>query len=100
MVLPLTELQSKVRGLAGRNMLKQQISTGAVNMPSMSSTFNESGVVTFDLTDDETDQTPKNGKSNKMADTRNQKNTENAIWEEGSTVDVHEDSRNVEDTYL
>lgn len=100
MVLPFTELQGELRGLAGRNMLKNQLSTGRINMPTMSSSFKESGVVTFDLTDDETNRAPKDGKSDKMADTRNLKNTENAIWEEGSTVGVHEYSRNVDDTCL
>ena len=101
MVLPFTELQGEIRGLAGRNMLKKQLSTGRINMPSMSSSCKESGVVAFDLTDDETNRTPKNGKRDKMIDTRNPENTENAIWEERSTLDVHEYSRNVErDTCL
>lgn len=100
MVLLFTELQDELRGLTGRNMLKNQLSTGRINMPTMSSSFKESGVVTFDLTDDETNRAPKDGKSDKMADTRNLKNTENAVWEEGSTVGVHEYSRNVDDTCL
>jgi len=39
----------------------------------------DSGVVTFDPTDEETNRTPKNGKTGKMADTRNEKIKENAI---------------------
>ena len=69
-------------------------------MPSMSSSFKESGVVTFDLSDDEANRTPKNGKSDKMVDARKPKNTENAIWEERSTLDVHEYSKHLEDTCL
>lgn len=61
----------------------------------------DSGVVTFDPTDEETNRTPKNGKTGKMADTRNEKIKENAIWEESSSLDVHEHSRlNEEDTCL
>ena len=100
MVLPFTELQGEIRGFAGRNMLKNQLSGGRINRPSMSSSFKESGVLTFDLIDDETNRAPKDEKSDKMADTRNPKNTENVLWEEGSTVDVHEYSRNVDDTCL
>ena len=100
MVLPFTELQGEIRGLAGRNMLKQQLSTGRINMPSMSSSFKDSGVVNFDLAEDETNPMPRTGKSHKKADTRNEKNKENTIWEESCAVDVHEQSRNVEDTCL
>ena len=57
-------------------------------------------MVTFDLTDDDSNRIPKNGKSDKMVDARNPKNTVNEIWEERSTLDVREYSRNLEDTCL
>ena len=47
---------------------------------SMSSAFKESGVVTFDLTDDDSNRMPKNGKSDEMADARNPKNTVNGFF--------------------
>ena len=49
LLLPLNDLQGEIRGLAGRSILKQQLQTGKVDMPSMSGAFKDSGAVTFDL---------------------------------------------------
>jgi len=100
MVLPLTELQSEIRGLTGRNILKQQLSTGKINTPSVSSTLKDSGLVTFDITEDETNLTPKARKSGKMADSHNEKNEESANCREGLAGNDHELPRGIEDTWF
>ena len=48
MLLPLNELQGELRGLTGRNILRQQLRSGKMNMPSISSTFKE-GAIDFSL---------------------------------------------------
>lgn len=57
LLLPLNELQGEIRGLAGKNILKQQLQTGKIDMPSMSKTLKDSGAVAFGLGDDESSQT-------------------------------------------
>ena len=57
LLLPLNELQGEIRGLAGRNLLNQQLQTGKIDMPSMSDALKDSGAVSFDLEDDESIQT-------------------------------------------
>ena len=57
--LPLNELSGEIHGLAGRNVLKQQLQTGKIDMPSMSSSFKDSGVVNFDLGEDQTEEKEK-----------------------------------------
>ena len=47
--MPLNDLQNEIRGMTGKNVLKQQVQTGEFNMPSVSSTLKESGAVSFDL---------------------------------------------------
>ena len=49
LLLPLDDLQSEITGITGENLLKQQVQTGNIDMPSVSSTLNESGAVSFDL---------------------------------------------------
>lgn len=71
MVLPLTNLQGEIRGLTGRNVLKQQLQTGKIDMPSMTSSFKETGVVTFGLKEEETDLTAsarRRGKDNTISE--------------------------------
>ena len=53
LLLPLNDLQGEIRGLTGRSILKQQLQTGKMDMPSMSKALKESGAVDFDLGDDE-----------------------------------------------
>lgn len=66
----------------------------------MFSFFKESGVVIFDLIDDEINWVLKDGKSDKMVDICNLKNIENVVWEEGFIVGVYEYLRNVDDICL
>ena len=49
MLLPLNELQGEYRGLVGKSVLRQQLQTGKINMPSISSTLKDTGVVAFSL---------------------------------------------------
>ncbi|XP_044171310.1 uncharacterized protein LOC114952321 [Acropora millepora] len=50
LLLPLTDLQQEVLGMAGKNVLKQQLKTGIVDMPSLSGALKESGAVSIELT--------------------------------------------------
>ncbi|KAL9964157.1 hypothetical protein ACROYT_G027749 [Oculina patagonica] len=91
MLLPLNELQGELRGLVGRNVLKQQLQTGKINMPSISSTLKDTGAIELSL--EETDKTnakeTQNG--NKKANTRSEVAT-NTIYPESDVViaDIHE----------
>ena len=49
LLLPLNDLQNEIRGMTGKNLLKQQVQSGTFNAPSVSSTLKESGAVSFDL---------------------------------------------------
>ena len=79
MLLPLNDLQGEVRGFAGRNVFKNQLQTGKMNMPSISTSFKDTGAVNFSLEEDQTnlagernsdhDETPGN-KSDKQTQTR------------------------------
>ena len=51
LLLPLNDLQGEIRGLTGGNILKQQLQTGKIDMPSMSGAIKDSGVVNFGLED-------------------------------------------------
>ena len=53
LLLPLNELQGEIRGLAATNVLKQQLQTGRIDMPSMTTTIKDSGVVDFTLQEEE-----------------------------------------------
>ncbi|XP_015763090.1 PREDICTED: uncharacterized protein LOC107342147 [Acropora digitifera] len=50
LLLPLNDLQQEVLGMAGENVLKQQLKTGNVDMPSLSGALKESGAVSIKLT--------------------------------------------------
>ena len=49
LLLPLNDLHNEIRGMTGKNLLNEQVETGNFNMPSVSSTLNESGAVSFEL---------------------------------------------------
>ena len=49
LLLPLNDLHNEIRGMTGKNLLNEQVQTGKFNMPSVSSTLNESGAVSFEL---------------------------------------------------
>ena len=104
MLLPLNELQGEVRGFAGRNVFKNQLQTGKVNMPSISSSFKDSGAVNFSLEEDQPDltgernsdheQTPGN-KSDKQTQTR--ESGKESIF---TKISVHEVPKMTYDTSL
>ena len=52
LLLPLNDLHGEIRGLTGRNILKQQLQTGKIDMPSMSGALKDSGVANFGLEDE------------------------------------------------
>ena len=49
LLLPLNDLFNEIRGMAGKNVLTEQVQTGTFNVPSVSSAINESGAVSFEL---------------------------------------------------
>ncbi|XP_022792460.1 uncharacterized protein LOC111331582 isoform X1 [Stylophora pistillata] len=49
MLLPLNDLQGELRGLVGRNVLKQQLQSGRIGMPSVTGAVKDSGAVDFAL---------------------------------------------------
>ena len=51
--MPLNELQGEIQGLIGRNILTQQLQTGAIEMPSIGDALKESGVVDISLLEDQ-----------------------------------------------
>ena len=57
LLLPLNDLQGEVRGFAGRNVFKNQLQTGKMNMPSISSSFQDTGAINFSLEKDQPDLT-------------------------------------------
>ena len=78
LLLPLNDLQGEVRGFAGRNVFKNQLQTGKVNMPSISTSFQDTGAMNFSLEEDQPltgernsdqEETPGN-KSEKQTQTR------------------------------
>ena len=50
LLLPLTDLKKEVLGRVGKNVLKQQLKTGNLDMPSLSGALKESGAVSIELT--------------------------------------------------
>ena len=53
LLLPLNELQGEIQGLTGRNILTQQLQTGAIEMPSIGDALKESGAVDISLREDQ-----------------------------------------------
>lgn len=49
MLLPLNDLQGELRGLVGRNMMRQQLQSGRIGMPSVTGAVKDSGAVDFAL---------------------------------------------------
>ena len=52
LLVPLTNLQSDIRGLAGKNMLKQQVQSGKLDMPSIGATLRDSGAIDIAIEDE------------------------------------------------
>ena len=51
LLLPLNQLQGEIRGLTERNILKQQLQSGNIEMPTIASTLRDSGAVVVTLED-------------------------------------------------
>lgn len=49
LLLPLNELQGELRGYAGKSVISKQLQTGKMNMPSISSTLQDTGAIGFTL---------------------------------------------------
>ena len=53
LLLPLNELQGELRGLAGQNILKNQLQTGQIEKPSLISAVKDSGAIDVTLEEGE-----------------------------------------------
>ena len=51
LLLPLNQLQGEIRGLTGTNILKQQLQSGKIELPTIANTLRESGAVNIALED-------------------------------------------------
>ena len=49
MLVPLSDLQGELQGMAGRNFLKQQMQPPKIDMPSISNSAKDGGILDFDL---------------------------------------------------
>ena len=49
MLLPLNDLQGEVRGLVGRNVMRQQLQSGRIGMPSVAGAVKDTGAVDVSL---------------------------------------------------
>ena len=49
MLLPLNDLQGEIRGLMGRNVMRQQLQSGRIGMPSVTGAVRDSGAVDLAL---------------------------------------------------
>ncbi|KAL9978290.1 hypothetical protein ACROYT_G015789 [Oculina patagonica] len=49
MLLPLNDLQGELRGLAGRNIMRMQLQSGRIGMPSVAGAVKDTGAVDFEL---------------------------------------------------
>ena len=83
MLLPLNELQGEFRGLVGKSVLRQQLQTGKMNMPSISSTLKDTGVVGFDLEETDEANAKKAQTCHEEANSSSEENKKNAT--KGST---------------
>ena len=90
-------MQGEIRGLAARDILKQQLQSGKIDMPTMARTLKDSGAVEFALEDDT---------SSPAADTEQAEVTSNerVDIEQGvltlAKVSIHELPRGTNDTKL
>ena len=57
MLLPLNDLQGEIRGLVGRNVMRQQLQSGRIGMPSVTGAVKDSGAVDIALEEGEDERT-------------------------------------------
>ena len=80
LLLPLNDLQGEVRGFAGRNVFKNQLQTGKMNMPSISSSFQDTGAINFSLEKDQPDLTDeRNSDHEEIPGNRSKKQTKTRV---------------------
>ena len=54
MLLPLNDLQGEIRGMMGRNVLRQRFQSGRITMPSVAGAVKDTGAIDFQLEEQET----------------------------------------------
>ena len=67
LLLPLNELQGEIQGLTGRNILTQQLQTGAIEMPSIGDALKESGAVDISLLEDQDSESEREEEGNEIS---------------------------------
>ena len=60
MLLPLNDLQGEIRGMMGRNVLRQQFQSGRIAMPSVAGAVKDTGAIDFQLEEEETSEVAPN----------------------------------------
>ena len=93
LLLPLNDLQGEVRGFAGRNVFKNQLQTGKVNMPSISSSFQDTGAMNFSLGEDQPLTGEKNSDHEETPGNKSEKQTKTRVSGKESIftkISVHE----------
>ena len=93
LLLPLHQLQGETRGLTGsRNIRKQQLQTGGIEIPSIASTLKESGAVDITLEDH-------NAEREQKEKTTDEKSNEQGVDTIAKLV-IHQPPRGTYDTKL
>ena len=54
MLLPLNDLQGEIRGMMGRNVLRQRFQSGRIAMPSVAGAVKDTGAIDVQLEEEET----------------------------------------------
>ena len=104
LLLPLNDLQGELRGFAGRNVFKNQLQTGKMNVPSISSSFQDTGAINFSLEKDQPDLTDeRNSDHEEIPGNKSKKQTKTRVNGKESIftkISVHEVPKMTYDTSL
>ena len=103
MLVPLNDLQGELQGMAGRNFLKQQLQPPKIDMPSISNSAKDGGILDFGLQESNEEE------ANKKEATAHPKKKLSAPKREQSTctrhlvrasIEIHRQLPKTEDTRL
>ena len=74
MLLPLNDLQGEIRGLVGRNVMRQQLQSGRIGMPSIAGAVKDTGAVDFSLEERDDESAENQDRSHSLRIKRNLEN--------------------------
>ena len=78
MLLPLNDLQGEIRGLVERNVMRQQLRSGRIGMPSVAGAVKDTGAVDFSLEEGDDESAENQDQHNNSHSPRIQRSLENA----------------------